>query len=265
MNPPATRVLIHPGYHKTGTTSLQTWLATNRAALAPYVACYGKDALGPVGSTARLYGQRPFAWRLWAFRRALRAFLAGVPPGPILITRETLAGAMPGHRGPLGRPIHRYGPASRAMARVMRAEIDRRFPGAEIAFLYTLRDRAAWMESVHGHLLRSIRITETQGAFAVRPIPGPAAEAAAMARHLPCPVLTASLDDGAEALTRPIRTFFGVPDDLALAPIGHENQGQPPALRAAFARLNDDPPGDRPSDLRAAKAALLREAGDGRS
>jgi hypothetical protein len=32
-----TRVIVHAGYHKTGTTSLQDFLHRNRAALAPHL------------------------------------------------------------------------------------------------------------------------------------------------------------------------------------------------------------------------------------
>ena len=74
-----TRVIVHAGFYKTGTTSLQAYLARHRAALAPWFDYYGQADFEQAGAEARIYGQRPFPWRKARFRAALRRFLAGIP------------------------------------------------------------------------------------------------------------------------------------------------------------------------------------------
>ncbi|MFT6684656.1 MAG: hypothetical protein ACJAQV_001833, partial [Loktanella salsilacus] len=49
-------VIVHPGFHKTGTSSLQSWLGQNRRALKPYLSFYGKADFLTAGSAARIYG-----------------------------------------------------------------------------------------------------------------------------------------------------------------------------------------------------------------
>ena len=266
-------IIIHPGFHKTGTTSLQTHLAQNARTLAPWLRIYGKEALGDAGSAARRYGQRPFPWRLRDFRMKFRRFLDGLPDipekgGPIpLITRETLSGPMPGHRDALGRVITGYRRAALPLARTMVSELRRRFgPDARILFFYTTRNREAWLKSVHGHLLRSIRLRDDLESFRRRLGPGPALEeeVAHLARALAGPGVTVHAEplerwgSTRGGLATPLLRLAGVPDEVidSLPPAGHENRGQGDALREEFLALNRAT-GDKTA-LRAAKAALLR-------
>lgn len=260
-----TRVIVHAGYHKTGTTSLQDFLGQNRAALAPWLACYGKADFLDAGAAARIYAQRPFPWRLWRFRRHLRAFLNDIPDAPVIVlSRETFSGGMPGHRRLGGRLMTSYHRPALALARVIIAEITRRFgPEVQIMFFYTTREREAWIRSVHGHLLRSIRLEDDFETFRARfpRLAGPEEEAARMARALaPVPVVTAALEDHAHAPEGPAAALLdlaGVPAEAraTLRPAPRSNPGQTRAQREALLALNRQ--GLSRAALRAAKARLL--------
>lgn len=263
-----TRVIVHAGYHKTGTTSLQDFMAANRDRLAPVLAYYGKmDFLG-AGANARIYAQRPYPWRLVRFRRSLRKFLKSIPNDELVVlSRETFSGGMPGHHRVGGALMTSYfGPALK-LAHAIIAELRRRFgPDVEITFFYTTREREAWIRSVHGHLLRSIRLTEDFETFRAHfpALASPAEEAQRMAGALsPIPVATAALEDWGSTTEGPAGALLdlaGVPADLRarLAPVPRANLGQSGDLRAAFLDLNRQ--GLSKSRLRAAKARLADEA-----
>lgn len=264
-----TRIIVHAGFHKTGTTSLQDFLSDNRDALASQLAYYGKADFLNAGADARIYAQRPYPWRLWRFRRAFRRFLTNIPDHPTnVLSRETFSGGMPGHRRVTGRWITSYGDSAETLARVIVSELQRRFgDGCEIVFFYTLREREDWLRSVHGHLLRSIRLTDDFPTFAARFAASisPATEADALRRALaPIPVVTAALEDWRDHPEGPagaLLDLLDVPDDLraTLTPATRANAGQSADLREAFLALNRSET-DK-SLLRSRKAGLLDHDG----
>lgn len=261
------RVIVHAGFHKTGTSSLQDFLKINRDALAPWVVSYGKADFRSAGAHARLYGERPYRWRLFRFRRSFRRFLAGLPSDTnLILTRETFSGGMPGHRRVTGRLMTGYAETAIPLARVLIREIQHRFgPDTEIAFFYTLREREDWIRSVHGHLLRSIRMTDDLDQFRARlpDLRSPADEAALIARAIaPTPVLTATLEDYAAhpaGTAAPLLDHFGVPDEIRalLRKAPRSNTGQSADQRAVFLDLNRTIR-DK-AVLKSRKEALLRQ------
>jgi len=260
-----TWVIVHAGYHKTGTTSLQDFLRDNRAQLAPVLTAYGKADFHDAGSYARIYAQRPFPWRLWRFRRALRRFLARIPDSRVIVlSRETFSGGMPGHRTWRGSLMTSYHRPARALARVIIDELRRRFgQSVDITFFYTTRPTEPWIASVYGHLLRSIRLTDDFAAFRARlpDLAGPSEEAARMAAALaPVPVVTAALEDYADHREGPAAALLdhiGVPRHIRarLRPARHSNHGQNDRMRGAFLDLNRSL--RNKSELRRRKEALM--------
>ena len=243
-----THVIVHAGFHKTGTTSMQNFLSQNRAALSPFFDYYGQQDFLNAGAAARLYAQRPFPHRLHRFRKAFRRFLTSIPDHKLIVlSRESFSGGMPGHRKLGGRMITSYHQAALKLARVIIAELRRRFGReVEITFFYTTRNREDWIKSVHGHLLRSINLTDDLDAFAARfpALIGPTQEAQRMSGALsPVPVVTAALEDfasTAHGTAEAILDMAGVPGQVRdrLDPAPHSNQGQPDHLRDAFLDLN---------------------------
>ncbi len=271
MSRAPTRVIVHAGFHKTGTTSLQDFLSENKGMLAPSLRYYGKSAFRGAGAHARIYAQRPFPWRLGRFRRALRRFLAEVPEGgTIVLSRETFSGGMPGHRRLGGATMTSYFRPALRLAEVIIAELQRRFGrDVEITFFYTTREREAWIRSVHGHLLRSIRLTDDFATFRARfpALASPEEEAQRMRGALaPIPVVTAALEEWADHPHGPaeaVLDLVGVPEAAraGLKPARRANTGQDKDLREKFLALNRR--GGSRAALKAAKKRLLEDAENG--
>lgn len=266
-----TRVIVHAGFYKTGTTSLQHFLAINRTALAPYLAYYGKADFMQAGARARIYAQRPFIWRRLAFKHAFRRFLNTIPNAPVIVlSRESFSGAMPGHRNIVGRTISTQHATATTLAREIIRALQVRFgPGTDVEFLYTTRDREDWMRSVYGHLLRSIHLatdyTKFRDGFAN--LPGPQADAHQIATSIaPIPVHTARLEDYADHREGPaaaVLDILRIPEHVRklLKPASAKNLGQPDQVQSEFLHLNR---GNRnKQDLKAIKDGMLREL-DGR-
>lgn len=260
-----THVIVHAGFHKTGTTSLQDFLSQNRAALSPYFDYYGQQDFLNAGAAARLYAQRPFPHRLHRFRKAFRRFLAQIPDHDVIVlSRESFSGGMPGHRKLGGAMITSYHQPALKLARVIIREIRRRFgKDAKISFFYTVREGEAWIKSVHGHLLRSIGLTDDFDEFRqhFHPMISPAQQAQRMRGALaPVPVITAALEDHAQhphGLGAPLMDLAGVPENAreGLTPAPHKNRGQGSVMRDAFLALNRE--GLSKPDLKARKQHLL--------
>lgn len=243
-----TRILIHAGFHKTGTTSLQALLERNRGKLAPYATIYVKEALGDARFLGRLYGQFPSLLRRLRFRRGVRAFLAGIPDDPVIvISRESFSGMMLGFRGARLRKPRRYAPMAIPLAKELIREIRRRFgPDVQIEFLYTVREPEAFLNSAWRHVLRTSRLTQDYAAFRAEFTPAPdlRAEAQEIARAIaPVPVHVAELEEYADDPLGPGRALLdllGVPaaTQEKLRPVTRHNPGQSAELSAQFLEMN---------------------------
>lgn len=242
-----TRVIVHAGFHKTGTTSLQTFMTRNQAAYATHAHFYTKEHFLKAGNLARRYGMNPNVWYRWRFGRALRAFLASIPDAPVVILSwECFSGVMPGHRRWTGT-ITEFASTAKPMSRTITAELRRRFGDTvEIAWFYTTRELEGWLRSVYGHMLRSIRIRDDYPGFRARlaKVLGPAAEAEIMCDYLaPMPVRIALLEDFAEnrlGQSAALLEFACVPVEIMaqLPDAPHSNRGNPPELLEKFLELN---------------------------
>ena len=261
------RVIVHPGFHKTGTSSLQAYLSENRETLAPYLTFYGKEDFPRAGTAARIYAQKPYPWRLRQFRRALDSFLADIPDAPVIVlSRETFSGAMPGHRRHSGRLITGYDCTAQRLGRQITAALRARFgPQVEITWFFTVRDLEPWIRSVYGHLLRSIHLTEDFDTFRAQfpDLPDLSDLARKIARDIgvPAPHLARLEDTGArrEGPAAALLDLLEVPATVraGLPAAQRHNPGQDPALEEAFLALNRS--GADKETLRQHKDAMLRD------
>jgi len=234
-----TRVIVHAGFHKTGTSSLQVYLRANRDALQEHVKIYLKADFLSAGNLGRVYGLKPYPWRRRWFAAALRAFLTKIPDDEVIfLSWEGFSGVMPGHRRAVTGQISNYTRTAIPLARSISAELRRRFgPDTEVEFLYTLRRSEPWVRSVYGHLVRSIRITDEFEGFrdSFRPVPDLEKEAAKITRALrPVPVHTAWLEDIGPAREGPASVLFDLVD------IPAEVRAALPAAERANAGLSQD-------------------------
>ena len=163
-----TRVIIHAGFHKTGTTSLQRFLEINAAALAPYVRVILKPQMEDLASCARDCSNAtpPKRTARAAFKKQFAALLKRTSLGKnqtLLISCEALVGRMP------GRDNVEAFDAAPTLAEDMLTVASQHFgDGLGITFFYTTRAPDAWMHSAYAHLLQQTKFTMTVGEFATK-------------------------------------------------------------------------------------------------
>ncbi|MFT4716519.1 MAG: hypothetical protein ACI9ZD_000174 [Paracoccaceae bacterium] len=243
-----TGVIVHAGYHKCATTSLQDFLQVNKDALRPYLHYYGKADFLTAGAHARIYSQRPYLWRLWRFRRSLRTFLNHIETTEtIVLSRETFSGSMPGHRKFSGAMMMGYADAAKPLSQVILSELRRRFgKDVTVIFAYSTREKESWIASIHGHLLRSIRLLDDLTTFRARfpSLRAPAEEAAEMTAYLaPVQVMNIPIEEYTnhpEGPAAALLDLLSVPKSIrsSFKPAKRTNSGQNADARAQFLALN---------------------------
>lgn len=157
---------MHPGFHKTGTSSLQASLAINRAALSGHARIVLLDELKePLRFATRFaVGHDPFD--LAGFTASIATLcdgLAQTPAQTLVISCEGLSGRTPGKNGILDytAAIPLAGAIETAMRAVFGGKID-------LTFLYTTRGAGPWINSAWRHNLAGYRITDDFDAFCAR-------------------------------------------------------------------------------------------------
>lgn len=256
------RVILHAGFHKTGTTTLQQALHRNRDALAPHLRLIPRATMMPAGRTARAFSASGDPLEMALFRYELAQAIEGwdsTDPRPVVISQEDLCGHMPGRHG-----VDRYGAAVALMQAAVKTLADVH-PGARPEVFFSTRAAEPWLASVHAQHLRATRMRLDAAEFAerYREAADLAAVADAVAAALaPLPVHRAALE---ECRDRPLGPLDPLLDLLDLPDASRAGlEPQPPA--------NTAPPADCAAELlalnrsrmedaavHAAKQALLRE------
>jgi len=260
-----TRIIVHAGFHKTGTTSLQAFVETNKSILKPWADIHLKTDLGRARYLGRWYGQRPVFWRLWMFRHGFRRFLSGIPDAPtIFISRESFSGMMPGFFRRNGAQVTAYVDQAVPLAHEIILGLRRRFgPSCQIEFLYTTRQGQPWLKSLHAHIVRTSSLRDDFEAFQRRfgPPPNLDHQAGTIATAIaPVKVHVATLEDAAGHRLghgRAVLSLLGVPrrDWPRFGDSSHNNLGQSDALTDEFLEMNRR---ERSGpELKAAKKAML--------
>lgn len=213
----APRIIVHAGFHRTGTTSLQQWLRKNRALLEPHVAFYLREDFEKLHQAGMGFGRKPTAWRLKQFRQRLDRLLGNIPDHPqIVLSSEQFSGAKPGYRRLMGLPILSYRRVAAPLAETIVEALRQRFgEAASLTFLYTLRAPQPWLKSVHAHLASATHLTLDVDDFIARhaPFADLEAEAAEVARAIaPVRLETRWLEDIAHAPTGPASALLDLLD-----------------------------------------------------
>lgn len=161
-----TRIVIHAGFHKTGTTSVQSMLRENAGLLEPHVRVHLKDAFEPLTETARAFSIAPRKRTLTQVARAAAAFfdnLSGDDPRPILMSSEDLSGHMPGRHG-----LECYDSAGLVMKCLAEAAFRRFGRDADLTFYFSTRTREPWLRSTWWQNLRSTRLTDDLATYSAQ-------------------------------------------------------------------------------------------------
>ena len=158
------RIVVHPGFHKTGTSTAQRLLWRNRELIWPVAALVLADRMAPALAAAKDYSS-------WGDRRTLEAFGAhartllsaldlGERRGAIL-SAENLGGHPPGRGG-----VRSYGDAAPDLMAELRRAVLRTWPDAHLVFVVGTRGRNAWLASAWWQQLKQGRMVLDEAEFA---------------------------------------------------------------------------------------------------
>ncbi len=257
------RIILHAGFHKTGTTSLQQTLRANRAALRPDIRLVLRPGMKALCESARAYSlsREDYDLGLVKFEAALLLeSLQGETAQTLIITSEDLSGHMPGRHG-----LHGYGAAPHLM-RALTVAFRAVEPAARITLFFTTRAPVPWLRSCYAQHVRAARMVWDEADYLKR-----MKSSAELNRFIASvrdevpdhTVLTAALEDHAD---RRLGLAEALLDHLELAPQARaalaaapdRNAALPRALLANLLALNRSDLDDRA--LRKAKIALMKEA-----
>jgi len=152
------QMIVHAGFHKTGTTTVQKALRLNRVALTPYVKIILRSDMVAVCETARGYSASKDVLDLALFQYELAQLAEGWDASdtrPILLASEDLAGHMPGrHR------LTSYAATPQLMQTLVEtlAEVRR---DTQAQLFFSTRTADSWLASCYVQHLRTTRITQT--------------------------------------------------------------------------------------------------------
>ncbi len=259
------RLIVHAGFHKTGTSSIQQTLAANRAALTPAYRIMLKDDMAGMTEAARAYSRTldDVEWSLFLYEAA--QVLGNLDPAdtrPILMSCEDLAGHMPFRHAQTD-----YVAAPRIMAGMISVAQDTLGAGvASLEFLFTTRAPAPWVKSCYAQHVRATRMTDDLDTFRRTALPH--ADLNAMVDRIaaavaPARVHRAALEDIATGPLGPLDALLDVaevPADLraTLAPLPPANTSVPQDLLTELLAMNRS---DTPwKTLRDEKKVLIRKS-----
>jgi hypothetical protein len=159
------RIILHAGFHKTGTTSLQQTLRANRHALRPDIRLVLRPGMTALCECARAFSRSREDYDLGLVKyeaAMLMQALEAEQATTILITSEDLCGDMPGRHG-----LHGYGAAPHLM-RALALAIKTVAPDDELTFFFTSRAADPWLRSCYAQHLRASRMVWDEGDYVNR-------------------------------------------------------------------------------------------------
>lgn len=159
------RVIIHAGFHKTGTTSLQQTLRANRATLRPDIRLVLRPGMTALCECARAYSRSREDYDLGLVKyeaAMLVERLAEEEATTIVISCEDLSGHMPGRHS-----LHGYGAAPHLM-RALSVAFKAAAPNDELSFFFTTRSAAPWLRSCYAQHLRAARMVWDEADYVKR-------------------------------------------------------------------------------------------------
>lgn len=237
--------VIHAGFHKTGTSTIEHFLLRNANVLRPHLEVIATPQLGEVVALAKRYSAAPKPARLSAFAAA---FAQAMPPQdrPTLVSCVDLCGGMPGDPG-----VQDYR-AAPALVGAMRA-------AGPARFAFGVRPGAAWLRSLWMQNLKVHRLTDDLEAFAARfaAVSDLDVQTAALEDASGGSVLRLPLEMGAThplGLAGPLLELFGLPD-ISLLPQKPLKVGLRPDMAALLLKMNRSDLSD--ADLRRTKSDAL--------
>lgn len=159
------RIVIHAGFHKTGTTSIQQVLKLNRPVLKPVLRSVMRPMMKDLVVAARGFSTQGDALSRAKFHNRFGSFLYEQPPmrrRVLCLSAEELSGHLP------GRPQVPTYRAAVQLAQDMAAGAHLVFPYAELVFFYTTRNPEDWLASAYSEHVKSSSMTMEFDEFATK-------------------------------------------------------------------------------------------------
>jgi len=253
------KIVIHAGFHKTGTSTVQAVLRANRKALMPALAIRLKGQMQELMSATRGYSTYGTDEALDKVSRrfdALLAELPGMPRRTLLLSAEELSGHMPG-RGPLAD----YS-AAPVLAYLLWQRAQQALPNTPVVFCFAARAPAPWLRSAWAEHVKSSGMTLGFDEFCARYPDAAALDAtvSAVRGRVPAAVHSYALEGCTDlplGPADPVLDLCDIPADIrvTLTPQPPQNTRLSEDTLAALLHINRT---HRDTDARnAAKAALL--------
>lgn len=152
------RILLHPGFHKTGTSSLQRGAEARMDVLAPHLRLLVTADVIEAARSARKFSAQPDMALLRNFAEHFAEAIEPLDPSDpraVLISCEDLSGYIPGHHGVAGYDA--APPLMNVATAVLRSHFGE---AADVTIWYTTRTARDWQRSVYWQNLRALRLTQ---------------------------------------------------------------------------------------------------------
>jgi hypothetical protein len=225
------RIVLHLGFHKTGSSSLQELLRANRGRLPADCGCLVQRdrELDGLAAACKAYdrwpGARRLSWVAAEWGELVDRFLSG-PRSTLILSNEDFLGRIPSARD----DTELYERSADLLSALLGPA-----DGIEIEPCVYVRSGEAWRRSLYGHLLKTRGIRMSFAAFAaVEKFRSPdlGAVAARLGGGAGRPMTVLSFEDDLKTRLGPGTAFLrrcGLGDDRLAdwRPVGRRNEGIP--------------------------------------
>ena len=255
------KIVIHAGFHKTGTTTVQAFLRANGPILWPVMAIGLRWQLRDVRAAARAFSSWRDPFSLARFGHRFGDYLQGLNLAPgrkLCLSSEELAGHIPGHEH-----LVDYSATPQLMREIADVAQARFRDRLDLTFYFSTRAAADWIDSAYWERVKTARMVMDLEEFRARYRHAgdlaPIVEAV-RARVAPHPVVSTALEDTRDLALGPATPLVDLLDltparRAALKPHRTENARRSDEILHACLKINRSPRSD--SDVRAAKMAIL--------
>lgn len=154
--PQRLRLILHAGFHKTGTTTVQNCLRENQTLLSPHLRVFLRTDMVSLCEAARKWSASRAPTDFAVLQLECAEFIEALDPNdqrPVLLASEDLSGHMPGRHG-----LKDYGAAPHLMKCIQDTALEFH-PDACVRILFTTRSEQAWLQSCYVQHLRASPMT----------------------------------------------------------------------------------------------------------
>ncbi|MGH1457653.1 MAG: hypothetical protein ACRBBT_01990 [Paracoccaceae bacterium] len=236
------RMVLHCGFHKTGTSSVQRMLERDRALLSAEMQIALKAEIRTAALAARAWSASGDPAKMSAYIYDLALFFESLDaddPRPLCVSSEDLCGLMPGRK-----TLRDYRAAAALLPALANVACEV-FPSADLTFYFSTRAPEPWVKSCYAQHLRASGIRDDFAAYRAQylPLADLDADIARISKAMPQHrVQQAALESmtGRLGPLDPLLDLVGISEGLRaqIAPLPPANTSLPQEVRDALLALN---------------------------